>query len=170
LPIGPGWPKGRPRLTGSGKIRLYKAIDRVTEDLTKATAHLPATVIGEWTIAELLADGARLGLMRLREFASRICDEGNERARFGRLGNNGLSSRRRPHSAKLLATVQLETMRRKADEQQFSAFLATVDAFEAQLYGPTNATVERQRAKAAERPATVEKHSSQSANSTNLRA
>jgi hypothetical protein len=51
---------------------------------------------------------------------------------------------------KLLANVQMEAMRRKQDEAQLSAFMATVDAFEAQLYGPTKKTAERQQAKAAE--------------------
>ena len=47
----------------------------------------------------------------------------------------------------------MEAMRRKQDEAQLSAFTATVDAFEAQLYGPTKKTAERPNAKAAERAA-----------------
>ena len=42
---------------------------------------------------------------------------------------------------------------RKQDEAQLSAFTATVDAFEAQLYGPTKQIAERPKAKGADRAA-----------------
>jgi hypothetical protein len=130
-----------------------KAIDRVSTKLTKATAHLPGKAIEEWSIAELLQDGARFGLMRLREFASRICDETdpNAKERHGR--EQQLILNASTTVAKLLANEQMDAMRRKADEQHMATFIPTVDAFEAQLYGPTAVTEKRQRAKAAERAA-----------------
>jgi hypothetical protein len=120
---------------------LLKAIDRVSTELTKATEHLPGKPIEEWSIAELLQDGARHGLQRLREFASRVCDEnasGERSAWESRLIIEASTT-----LAKLLANAQMEAMRRKQDDAQLSAFMATVDAFEAQLYEPTKKTAER---------------------------
>jgi hypothetical protein len=47
----------------------------------------------------------------------------------------------------------MEAMKRKNDEADMAAFVKTVDAFEAQLYGPTKKTTERRQVKAAERAA-----------------
>jgi hypothetical protein len=107
----------------------------------KVIATLPAgpsdRPIEQWTHNELLVDGARLGLIRIREFVSRSMDEGSADYRERPAWEQRLILDASTTVAKVLANVQMEAMRRKQDEAQLSAFMATVDAFETQLYGPT---------------------------------
>ena len=91
--------------------------------------------------------------MRIREFVSRSMDEGSADYRERPPWEQRLILDASSTVAKLLANVQIEAMRRKQDEAQLSAFIATVDAFEAQLYGPTKQIAERPKAKGADRAA-----------------
>jgi hypothetical protein len=89
--------------------------------------------IEQWTIGELLADGARLGLMRIREFASRSLDEVKMADRP--IWEQRLIFDASSTVAKLLARVQMDAMREKSDDKvQVAALIARVGAFERQLY------------------------------------
>jgi hypothetical protein len=111
------------------------AIDKVVPGLPEVVPSGKA--LEQSTHNELLVDAARLGLLRIRELVSRSMDEAAERAKVRPSREQRLIFNASATVAKLLANVQMEAMRRKQDEAQLSACMAAVDAFEAQLCGPT---------------------------------
>ena len=125
-------------------------VEKVIATLPAGPADKP---VEQWSIGELVTDTARHGVMRIRELAMRSLEQDRPLAEQ-RLIFDASST-----VAKLLASVEMEAMRRKQDQAAMSAFVKTVDAFEAQLYGLTEKTAERQRAKTAERPAWATKGS-----------
>jgi hypothetical protein len=95
----------------------------------------------QWTHNKLLVDAARLGLLPIRELVSRSMDKAAEGAKARRI--------RRECDGSEVAGKCADGSR-KQDEAQLSAFMAMVDGFEAQHYGPTKKTAERQQAQAAD--------------------
>ena len=127
-------------LYGPPLTRWKRALDLVSKHLDEITQHLPAKPIDEWTIEELLADGARLGLIRLREFALRVCAEDDERAQKRPAWENRLVLEASTTMAKLLANIEAEKFRARQSAEQHDALLKRVDSFEKALYNPTKKT------------------------------